>query len=100
LWEGFAMEQTIQNIRADAEDLYFWALHQNGELDLFWKNGQQRIGFEFKYSDSVQVSKSMIKALELLKLDHLYIVYPGTKQSKLADQITLLPFGKSISINF
>jgi predicted AAA+ superfamily ATPase len=96
LWEGFALEQTIQLLGAQPEDLYFWALHQNGELDLFWKNGQQRIGFEFKYSDSPQVSGSMKKAIDLLKLDHLYVIYPGTKRAKLSDQVTLLPFGQAL----
>ncbi len=96
LWEGFALEQTIKQIGAESEDLYFWSLHQNGELDLFWKNGQKRIGFEFKYSDTAKVSSSMKKAIELLKLDHLYIVYPGTKKSVLDKKITLLPLGQPI----
>lgn len=98
LWEGFAMEQVIQLIQAENEDLYFWSLHQECELDLFWKHGTRRIGFEFKYSDTPQMTKSILKALELLKLDHLYLVYPGEKMAQLDPRITLLPLGKKINL--
>lgn len=99
LWEGFALEQTIKQIGAEPEDLYFWALHQNGELDLFWKSGTQRIGFEFKYSDSAKMSSSMQRAIELLKLDHLYVIYPGNKKASLGKKATLLPLGESIPVS-
>lgn len=97
LWEGFALEETIKLIQADSADLYFWALHQEGELDLIWKNGIQKIGFEFKYADSPQITASMKKALDLLKLDHLYIIYPGKKMAKLDTKVTLLPLGHALS---
>ena len=38
----------------------------------------------------------MRKAVELLKLDHLYVVYPGSKSSQLDEKITLLPLGKAL----
>lgn len=96
LWEGFALEETIKLIEADSSDLYFWALHQEGELDLLWRNGVERIGFEFKYGDSPQITLSMKKSLDLLKLDHLYIVYPGNKMAKLDSKVTLLPLAQNI----
>lgn len=96
LWEGFALEETIKLLGAENEDLYFWALHQNGELDLLWKKANKKIGFEFKYTDHPKVTTSMEKALELLKLDHLYVVYPGIKKSKLHAKITLIPLGEKI----
>lgn len=96
LWEGFALEETIKLIGAENEDLYFWALHQNGELDLLWKHAGKKIGFEFKYTDHPKITSSMEKALELLKLDHLYVVYPGTKKAKLDEKITLIPLGEKL----
>lgn len=96
LWEGFALEETIRLIGAENEDLYFWALHQGGELDLLWKNANKKIGFEFKYSDHPNVTLSMKKSLEFLKLDHLYVVYPGNKKAKLGSKITLLPLGTKL----
>jgi predicted AAA+ superfamily ATPase len=91
LWEGFALEQVIQHMGAEPEDLYFWALHQSGELDLLWTQGGRKYGFEFKFSDSVSVTLSMRKSLELLRLDHLFIVHPGERQASLDRNITLLP---------
>ena len=91
LWEGFALEEIIKSTEAEPEDLYFWALHQKGELDLLWKNGGKKIGYEFKYSASPTLTSSMHKALELLKLDHLYVVYPGKKKAQLSERVTLLP---------
>ena len=97
LWEGFALEETIKLIKADSADLYFWALHQQGELDLFWKNGSKKIGFEFKYADSPRITASMKKSLDLLKLDHLYLIYPGKKMARLDAKVTLLPFGHALT---
>ena len=90
------LEETIKLIGAENEDLYFWALHQNGELDLLWKKADKKIGFEFKYTDHPKVTDSMKKALEMLKLDHLYVVYPGSKRSKLHEKITLIPLGMNL----
>lgn len=90
------MEETLKLLGADSEDLYFWSLHQDGELDLFWKNGQKRIGFEFKYSDQPKITSSMRKAIDLLNLGHLYIIYPGTKKAVLSETVTLIPFGQQI----
>jgi len=92
-WEGFALEEVIKQIRANDHDLYFWSLHQGGELDLFWKKGSKKIGFEFKYTDKPEFTKSMQKAFELLKLDELNLVYPGEKSAKLAEGVNLIPLG-------
>lgn len=97
LWEGYALEETIKLHRFDSLDLYFWALHQEGELDLLVKKDGQSIGFEFKYSDSPKATSSMKKALELLELDHLYVVYPGKRKTSLSEKITLLPLGAKIN---
>lgn len=94
LWEGFAMEESIKSIGADTSDIYFWSIHQGGELDLLWIHGGVRTGFEFKYADSPRVTKSMHQAIHLLKLDHLYVVYPGDKKSVLDANITLIPLSK------
>ena len=40
-------------------------------------HGNNRIGFEFKYTDTPKITKSMRIALEELKLDHLTIISPG-----------------------
>jgi hypothetical protein len=43
---------------------------------------------QFKYSDSPKITKSMNIALEDLKLDHLYIIFPGTMSFAMSEKIT------------
>lgn len=88
LWEGFALEEIINCLQIRSEDSYFWATHNEAELDLLvFKNGK-RLGFEFKYSDSPKITKSMNIALEDLKLDHIYIIFPGTMSFAMNEKIT------------
>lgn len=88
LWEGFALEEIINCLQIRSDDCYFWSTHNEAELDLFvFKNGK-RVGFEFKYTDSPKITKSMNIALIDLKLDHLYIIFPGKIQFPIKDNIT------------
>ena len=76
-WEGFALEQVISAVGAENEECYFWATHQQAELDLLIIKDGKRLGFEFKYSAAPKVSKSMKIAQDNLKLNSLQVVYPG-----------------------
>jgi uncharacterized protein len=80
-WEGFALEQVLRIAKPD--QAFFWATHQGAELDLLLLKGNQRIGVEFKRADVPKLSKSMQIALDDLKLDALYIVYPGLQRFSL-----------------
>ena len=77
LWEGFALEEIINCLQIRSDDCYFWSTSNEAELDLFVLKNGKRLGFEFKYTDSPKITKSMHIALEDLKLDHLYIIFPG-----------------------
>lgn len=76
-WEGFALEQIISHYQADQEDCYFWATHQEVELDLLIIKDGKRLGFEIKYSGAPKLTKSMQIAQNDLKLDAFIVVYPG-----------------------
>jgi uncharacterized protein len=88
LWEGFALEQVINCLQMRAEDCYFWSTHNEAELDFFTIKHGNRLGFEFKYTDSPKITKSMNIALEDLKLDHIYVVFPGKMSFPLNNHIT------------
>lgn len=90
-WEGFAQEQTIQLTGAWDEDCYFWATHQGAELDLLLVRGDRRVGFEFKYSRSPGLTPSMKTALSDLRLDHLWVVHPGSERYALAQRVEAVP---------
>jgi len=87
-WEGFALEQVVQALQVRAEECYFWATQADAELDLFIFTGGKRMGFEFKYTDSPKITKSMRIAQEDLKLNHIALLYPGDTIFPLAENMT------------
>lgn len=88
-WEGFALEQVLRIAQPD--QAYFWATHQGAELDLLLLKGSQRIGVEFKRADAPRVTPSMRIAIDDLKLDTLYVVYPGSHRYTLVPGIEVVP---------
>ena len=92
-WEGWCIEQII-HILDVSDNAYFYATHGGAELDLLINYKGKRYGFEFKYMDSPGVTKSMTVVLEDLKLERLYVVYPGQRSFPMKDSIELLPISK------
>lgn len=88
-WEGFALEQTITAL--ETRDVYYWATHGGAELDLLVHRSGKRYGFEFKHADAPGRSRSMSIATRDLGLEHLWIVYPGTSEYSISDDITVIP---------
>lgn len=88
-WEGFALEQVL--ISRGERDAYFYGTQRGAELDLLLLRHGRHWGFEFKCSDAPKTTKAMHIALDDLKLEHLWVVYPGALRYSLTDQITALP---------
>lgn len=88
-WEGFALEQVLRIAQPD--QAYFWATHQGAELDLLLFKGQQRIGVEFKRTEAPRITPSMRIALHDLRLDALYVVYPGVHRHPIGEQAEAVP---------
>jgi uncharacterized protein len=90
-WEGFALDQVLRIARP--EESYFWATHAGAELDLLMIKDGRRVGVEFKRSDAPQMTPSMRIALNDLKLDALYVVYPGDRRYRLGERVEVVPLG-------
>jgi len=88
-WEGFALEQVLRIARPD--EAFFWATHQGAELDLLMLKGRQRVGVEFKRADAPRITPSMRIAMHDLKLDALYVVYPGMQRFSLGQGVEAVP---------
>lgn len=88
-WEGFALEQLLTLV--DTRDAYFWATHAGAELDLLIFHRGKRHGFEFKFTDAPAPTRSMHVAIEDLKLDHLWVIYPGAKSWSAGEKISVRP---------
>jgi predicted AAA+ superfamily ATPase len=88
-WEGYAVEEVLKSFRPD--EAYYWATYNGAELDLLlFKNGR-RIGVECKRADAPTLTPSMRTALADLKLDHLYVLYPGDKTYSLGKKVEVVP---------
>ena len=88
-WEGFALEQTL--IVHGGRDAYFYATQGGAELDLLLLRSGKRWGFEFKCTDAPRTTKSMHVALEDLKMERIWVIYPGTRRYEMDEKITALP---------
>lgn len=86
-WEGFALEEVIRKFAPDPDDCYFWATSNEAELDLMIIKDSKRMGFEFKYTTTPKITKSMNIALNDLMLDELTIVIPGAENYALSKKI-------------
>lgn len=86
-WEGFALESIIRHLKLDEYDCYFWSTYSGAELDLLAILGNERHGFEFKFSKQPKLTKSMQMACEDLKLDTLTVIYPGDQTIRLTKSI-------------
>ena len=94
-WEGYAVEEVLKALQPD--EAYFWATHNGAELDLLlFKNGR-RIGVECKRADAPTLTPSMRTALTDLKLDELYVVYPGEKRYPLTKQVEVVPLAQLVN---
>ena len=86
-WEGFAIEEVIRHHHAMEDEVFSWSVHQQCELDLLILKDGKKLGFEIKYADAPRLTSSMQKALELLHLDSLTVIFPGEARFQLADRI-------------
>jgi len=94
-WEGFALEQVLRLTQPD--QAHFWATHTGAELDLLMFKYGKRIGVEFKYMDAPSLTRSMSIATQDLKLDALYVVYPGSRRYFLAEKIEAVPLSQFVA---
>lgn len=88
-WEGFAVEQILRIAAPD--EAYFWATYAGAELDLLMIKDGRRVGVEIKRVDAPRLQPSMQIAMRDLKLDALYVVYPGAQRYAIAERIEAVP---------
>ena len=90
-WEGFIIEKVLAESSPD--EAYFWATHNGAELDLLLSIQGRRIGVEIKRVDAPRRTRSMAVAVDDLRLDALYVVYPGEVRYAIDERITAVPAG-------
>jgi len=98
-WEGFALEQIIQHLGLREHEVFFWAVHTGGELDMVFQRRGKLCGVELKFQDAPRTTPSMQSALRELELAHLWVVYPGHESYSLARNITVVPLTELAQID-
>lgn len=88
-WEGYAVEEVLRKLAP--RECYSWAVHNGPSIDLLCFKEGRRLGFEVKYQDAPRLTRSMSAALEILKLDALTVVYPGSARYSLHKNIEVVP---------
>ncbi len=95
-WEGFGIEQLLRAMEPDQS--YFWATHQGAELDLLLLRGSRRVGVEIKRGDAPSLTPSMRIALDDLRLNKLWVIYPGQQRYNLNEKVTAISFDEAIAM--
>lgn len=93
-WEGFAMDSVSRALGKEDSELFFWHTHGGAELDLFWQQGGQNWGVEFKHEDAPRLTRSMQAAIQDLQLAKLWVVYPGKSSYALAENVQVIPIAE------
>jgi len=88
-WEGFVIEQILMSEPHD--EAYFWATHQGAEIDLILRRGERLFGVECKRTDAPGLTPSIRISLEDLGMEHIAVIYPGSKRFPLADNVEAVP---------
>jgi uncharacterized protein len=88
-WEGYAIDEVLK--AAAPDEAYFWSTHGGAELDLLLLKDGKRVGIECKRMDAPRLTPSMRVALEDLQLDHLLVIYPGSRTYSLTERVKVVP---------
>ena len=86
-WEGFAIEQILRVLRP--AQAWFWGAHGGGEVDLLIMENGRRLGFEAKFSEAPDVTRSMHNVVDDLRLDHLFVVCPSRASYPVHERISV-----------
>ena len=97
-WEGFVINQVIILSGLPENIFFFWATQAGAEVDLFWQKNGKNYAVEVKYGDAPRRTKSMTQAITDLKLDHLWVIYPGPETYTLGETLTVLSISHLASI--
>lgn len=94
-WEGFCIEQILAGL--GQPEAWFWGTAAGAELDLLVMIRGRRIGFEFKHTAAPRSTKSMHVAFSDLKLDRLFVVYPGRSRYPLSERMEVVGIGDAVA---
>ena len=90
IFEGFVIEEVTRLFKFTQGEVFFWATHNQLELDLLLSRSGKRYGMEMKYTDAPKITKSIRLSMEDLNLDGVAIIYPGKDFFVLDEKIIVV----------
>lgn len=72
-------------------EAYTWATHHGAEMVLLMVHNGKRIGVEGKFTSQPRRTASMLQAIVDLELDSVLVVYPGSREFAIAENIAAVP---------
>lgn len=93
-WEGFNIENLIDNNGEHLYEPYFYRTQRGAEIDLILaRGGVPKIAIEIKRSSNPRPERGFHIACDDLNIEHRYVVYPGAEvyRSPTGVWVTSLP---------
>jgi predicted AAA+ superfamily ATPase len=90
-WESLVLAELKSIYRGD---IYFWNIQSGAELDFYIEYKGKKIGIECKFTDAPKMTPSISSAIVNLKLDSVYIVYPGVRSYSVDDNVFVISIKK------
>ena len=88
-WEGFCIEQ-ICNHAPLGSQVSFYRTAAGAELDVVVETGQQRLGFEVKFSSAPKVTKGFWQACDDVNVDAAYVLAPVQETWSMTDTVHVI----------
>ena len=88
-WEGFCIEQ-ICNHAPLGSQVSFYRTAAGAELDVVVETGQQRLGFEVKFSSVPKVTKGFWQAFDDVNVDAAYVLAPVQETWSMTDTVHVI----------
>lgn len=89
-WEGFALEEVISVLQAEPQDCFFWSTYAGAEIDLLIHSPKGLNAFEFKFSSTPKMTRSISEAISSLNLDHVTIIVPSKANYPLNEKVSVM----------
>jgi hypothetical protein len=86
---GFVVDEILR--LTGERQAWFWGTQGLSEIDLLVRWRGRLLGFEMKYKDAPAMTKSLDVAMQDLKLDQAFIVYPGQSSYRVAAKVEVVP---------
>ncbi len=95
-WEGFVIEQVLCAL--GHPQAWFWAAHSGGEVDLLIQWNGRQVGFEVNFSEAPAISGLTRSTVNLLGLDHLFVVAPTRRAYQADERISVFPANEILNL--